>query len=149
MGTARSMRRGKIAASVLAATALVVTGCAGGGTPESTATESAAPSEPVTLTASVTDDGTPAPALRWDADGNGSFNDGTQTITTFTYPKAGSYTAKLQLTVERRLLICSSSDSRDCATWKRQRTSLPGSTTSRSTMRSGSALLGVENSLLS
>jgi len=50
MGTARSTRRGRIAASVLAATALVVTGCAGGGTPESTPTESAAPSEPVTLT---------------------------------------------------------------------------------------------------
>ena len=51
MGTARSTRRGRIAASVLAATALVVTGCAGGGgTPESTATEeAAAPNEPVTL----------------------------------------------------------------------------------------------------
>ena len=42
MGTARSTRRGRIAASLLAATALVVTGCAGGGgTPESTATEEA------------------------------------------------------------------------------------------------------------
>ena len=40
-----------IAASVLAATALVVTGCAGGGTPESTATERRrAENEPVTLT---------------------------------------------------------------------------------------------------
>jgi len=39
MGTARSTRRGQIAASVLAATALVVTGCAGGSTPESTATK--------------------------------------------------------------------------------------------------------------
>jgi hypothetical protein len=56
------------------------------------------PGEPVTLTASVSDDGTPAPTLRWDADGNGSFNEGTQTITTFTYPKDGTYTAKLQLT---------------------------------------------------
>ncbi|MET0735496.1 MAG: TRAP transporter substrate-binding protein DctP [Microbacterium sp.] len=50
MGTARSTRRGLIAASVLAAATLVATGCAGGGTPESTASESAAPSEPVTLT---------------------------------------------------------------------------------------------------
>ncbi|MGL4256571.1 MAG: TRAP transporter substrate-binding protein DctP [Microbacterium sp.] len=50
MGTARSTRRGRFAASVLAASALVVTGCAGGGTPESTSPESAAENEPVTLT---------------------------------------------------------------------------------------------------
>ena len=50
MGTARSTRRGTIAASLLAATALVVTGCAGGGgTPESTATEEASENKPVTL----------------------------------------------------------------------------------------------------
>jgi TRAP-type transport system periplasmic protein len=51
MGTARSTRRGRIAASVLAATALVVTGCAGGGgTPESTATEEeASENNPVTI----------------------------------------------------------------------------------------------------
>ena len=50
MGTARSTRRGRIAASVLAATALVVTGCAGGGTSESTATEEAASeNKPVTI----------------------------------------------------------------------------------------------------
>ena len=50
MGTARSTRRGRIAASLLAATALVVTGCAGGGgTPESTATEEASENNPVTL----------------------------------------------------------------------------------------------------
>ena len=34
MGTARSTRRGRIAASVLAATTLVLAGCGGGGTPE-------------------------------------------------------------------------------------------------------------------
>jgi TRAP-type transport system periplasmic protein len=39
MGTARSTRRGRIAASVLAATTLVVAGCGGGGTPEGGATE--------------------------------------------------------------------------------------------------------------
>ncbi len=50
MGTARSTRRGRFAASVLAASALVVTGCAGGGAPESTSPESAAENEPVTLT---------------------------------------------------------------------------------------------------
>lgn len=52
MGTARSTRRGRYAASVLAATTLVITGCAGGGggTPESTGTEDAAANEPVTLT---------------------------------------------------------------------------------------------------
>ncbi|MGC5221698.1 TRAP transporter substrate-binding protein DctP [Micromonospora sp. DT81.3] len=51
MGTARSTRRGRIAASVLAATTLVVTGCAGGGAaPEGDATESATANEPVTLT---------------------------------------------------------------------------------------------------
>ncbi|GAA2972048.1 TRAP-type C4-dicarboxylate transport system substrate-binding protein [Microbacterium terrae] len=50
MGTARSTRRSRFAASVLAASALVVTGCAGGGTPESTTSEPAAESEPVTLT---------------------------------------------------------------------------------------------------
>lgn len=52
MGQARTTRRGRIAASVLAATALVVTGCAGGGTaaPESTTTEEASANEPVTLT---------------------------------------------------------------------------------------------------
>ena len=51
MGTPRSTRRGRIAAaSVLAASALVVTGCAGGGsTPESTATEEASENNPVTI----------------------------------------------------------------------------------------------------
>jgi TRAP-type C4-dicarboxylate transport system substrate-binding protein len=39
MGTARSTRRGRIAASVLAATTLVVAGCGGGGTPEGGAAE--------------------------------------------------------------------------------------------------------------
>ena len=34
MGTARSTRRGRIAASVLAATTLVLAGCGGGGAPE-------------------------------------------------------------------------------------------------------------------
>ena len=51
MGTARSTRRGLMAASVFAATTLVVTGCAGGGaTPESTADESGSANEPVTIT---------------------------------------------------------------------------------------------------
>ena len=50
MGTARSTRRGRIAASVLAATTLVVTGCAGGGTPEGSTTESGSANEDVTLT---------------------------------------------------------------------------------------------------
>ena len=51
MGTARSRRRGLIAASVLAATTLVVTGCAGGGgAPEETGEASASENEPVTLT---------------------------------------------------------------------------------------------------
>jgi TRAP-type C4-dicarboxylate transport system substrate-binding protein len=50
MSTARSKRRGIFAASALAATALVAAGCAGGGTPEGTNTESAAENEPVTLT---------------------------------------------------------------------------------------------------
>ena len=51
MGTARSTRRGLIAASVLAATTLVVTGCAGGGgAPEETGEASASENEPVTLT---------------------------------------------------------------------------------------------------
>jgi len=51
MDTARSRRRGLIAASVLAATTLVVTGCAGGGgTPEETGEASAAENKPVTLT---------------------------------------------------------------------------------------------------
>ena len=50
MSTARSKRRGIFAASALAATALVAAGCAGGGTPEGTDTESAAENEPVTLT---------------------------------------------------------------------------------------------------
>lgn len=49
MGTARSTRRGRIAASVLAATALVVTGCAGSGDPEGTSTEGASENEPVTI----------------------------------------------------------------------------------------------------
>ncbi|MDY0908558.1 TRAP transporter substrate-binding protein DctP [Microbacterium sp. CFBP9034] len=50
MGTARSTRRGRFAASVLAASALVITGCAGGD-PGSTATDDpAAENEPVTLT---------------------------------------------------------------------------------------------------
>lgn len=51
MGTARSTRRGLFAASVLAATALVVTGCAGGGA-DSEESGDAAGSEnsPVTLT---------------------------------------------------------------------------------------------------
>jgi TRAP-type C4-dicarboxylate transport system substrate-binding protein len=50
MGTARSTRRGRFAASVLAASALVVTGCSGGGgDPESTGEETAAANEPVTL----------------------------------------------------------------------------------------------------
>ena len=51
MDTARSRRRGLIAASVLAATTLVVTGCAGsGGAPEETGEASAAENKPVTLT---------------------------------------------------------------------------------------------------
>ena len=50
MSTARSTRRGLLAASALAATALVAAGCAGGGTPESANTESAAANETVTLT---------------------------------------------------------------------------------------------------
>lgn len=49
MGTARSTRRGRIAASVLAATALVTTGCAGSGSGEGTSTESASANEPVTI----------------------------------------------------------------------------------------------------
>ena len=50
MGTARSTRRGLIAASVLAATTLVVTGCAGGGAaPEETGDAGASESKPVTL----------------------------------------------------------------------------------------------------
>ncbi|WP_243076552.1 TRAP transporter substrate-binding protein DctP [Microbacterium sp. SS28] len=49
MSTARSTHRGRYAAVVLAATALVVTGCAGGGTPEGESTETAAANEPVTL----------------------------------------------------------------------------------------------------
>lgn len=51
MDTARSRRRGLIAASVLAATTLIVTGCAGGGgAPEETGEASAAENKPVTLT---------------------------------------------------------------------------------------------------
>lgn len=50
MGTPRSTRRGTIAASVLAATTLALAGCAGGGAPESTASEEASTNEPVTLT---------------------------------------------------------------------------------------------------
>lgn len=51
MGTARSTRRGYIAASVLAATTLVVTGCAGGGAaPEETGDAGASENSPVTLT---------------------------------------------------------------------------------------------------
>ncbi len=51
MVTARSMHRGRIAAaSVLAASALVVTGCAGGGaTPDSTATGEASENKDVTI----------------------------------------------------------------------------------------------------
>lgn len=51
MGTARSTRRGLIAASVLAATTLVVTGCAGGGgTPEESGDAGASDNKPVTIT---------------------------------------------------------------------------------------------------
>ena len=51
MGTAaRSTRRGLMAASVLAVTTLAVTGCAGGGSPESTADSSESANEPVTIT---------------------------------------------------------------------------------------------------
>jgi TRAP-type C4-dicarboxylate transport system substrate-binding protein len=50
MGTARSTRRGRFAASVLAASALVITGCAGGGSPESTTEPEESVNEPVTLT---------------------------------------------------------------------------------------------------
>jgi TRAP-type C4-dicarboxylate transport system substrate-binding protein len=50
MGTARSTRRGLMAASVLAATTLIVSGCTGGGTPESTADETGSANEPVTIT---------------------------------------------------------------------------------------------------
>jgi TRAP-type C4-dicarboxylate transport system substrate-binding protein len=50
MGTARSTRRGLMAASVLAATTLVVTGCSGASTPESTPDESGSANKPVTLT---------------------------------------------------------------------------------------------------
>ncbi|TFV95151.1 tRNA modification GTPase [Leifsonia flava] len=50
MGTARSRRRGLFAASVLAATTLAVTGCAGGGaSPEDTG-EASSENKPVTLT---------------------------------------------------------------------------------------------------
>ncbi|RXZ72564.1 TRAP transporter substrate-binding protein DctP [Agromyces albus] len=49
MSTARSTRRGRIAASVLAATTLVFTGCAGG-SPESETPGTDAESTPVTLT---------------------------------------------------------------------------------------------------
>ena len=50
MDTARSRRRGLIAASVLAATTLVVTGCAGGGgAPEETGEASGSENKPVTL----------------------------------------------------------------------------------------------------
>jgi len=50
MATARSARRGRIAASVFAATTLVLTGCSSGSTPDATTAESGAASEPVTLT---------------------------------------------------------------------------------------------------
>ncbi|WP_461474900.1 TRAP transporter substrate-binding protein DctP [Microbacterium sp. HJ5] len=52
MGTARSTRRGRLAASVLAASALIVTGCAGGGGGGGGSTEPGSDSanEPVTLT---------------------------------------------------------------------------------------------------
>ncbi|MCR2785942.1 MULTISPECIES: TRAP transporter substrate-binding protein DctP [unclassified Microbacterium] len=50
MSTVRSTRRGMAAASVLAAAALVATGCAGGGTPEETETEAASANEDVTIT---------------------------------------------------------------------------------------------------
>ena len=49
----------------------------------------------------------------------------------------------------RRCWIWSSSVSRDCATWNRQRTVEPGRIASRSAIRSGSAWSGVENSSLS
>jgi len=49
MGTAHSMRRGFIAASVLAAATLVVTGCAGGGTPEVTTTDEPSENQDVTI----------------------------------------------------------------------------------------------------
>ncbi|MET4159514.1 TRAP transporter substrate-binding protein DctP [Agromyces sp. PvR057] len=51
MGTARSTRRGLFAASVLAATTLVFTGCAGGGaSPEESGDAAGSENEPVTLT---------------------------------------------------------------------------------------------------
>jgi TRAP-type C4-dicarboxylate transport system substrate-binding protein len=51
MGTVRSTRRGLIAASVLAASTLIVTGCAGGGDPaEDTGDAGASENESVTLT---------------------------------------------------------------------------------------------------
>ncbi|MCT9819845.1 TRAP transporter substrate-binding protein DctP [Microbacterium sp. W1N] len=50
MGTSRSTRRGRFAAATLAATALAITGCAGGASPESTAGETGGANEPVTLT---------------------------------------------------------------------------------------------------
>ncbi|MCP2635506.1 TRAP transporter substrate-binding protein DctP [Microbacterium sp. HD4P20] len=51
MRTARSTRRGTVAASVFAAAALTVTGCAGGGTPENTEGEGeGSENSPVTLT---------------------------------------------------------------------------------------------------
>jgi TRAP-type transport system periplasmic protein len=50
MGIPRPTRHRRIGAAVLAATALVVTGCAGGAAPESSTSESAAANEPVTLT---------------------------------------------------------------------------------------------------
>ncbi|GGF05165.1 TRAP transporter substrate-binding protein DctP [Mycetocola zhadangensis] len=51
MGTAaRSTRRGLMAASVLAVTTLAVTGCSGGGSPESTADSSESANDPVTIT---------------------------------------------------------------------------------------------------
>jgi TRAP-type C4-dicarboxylate transport system substrate-binding protein len=51
MSTARSTRRGRIAASVLAATTLVLTGCAGGGAaPEETGDAGASENKDVTIT---------------------------------------------------------------------------------------------------
>ncbi|PWC04700.1 TRAP transporter substrate-binding protein DctP [Mycetocola zhujimingii] len=51
MGTAaRSTRRGLMAASVLAVTTLAVTGCAGGGSPESTTEATGSENEAVTIT---------------------------------------------------------------------------------------------------
>ncbi len=48
---------------------------------------------PVTLHAGLLE---PGPALEWDADGDGEFDDGTGGSVQFTYPAAGEYTARVK-----------------------------------------------------